>query len=103
MWLSAVAAGKATKTIPIVLLAVNDPVGVGLVKNLERPGTNVTGTTLYAPQLIGERLRMLQSIVASLDKVAMALNGTMRTTLPSLIAAFRSACSRHRSSAVGYP
>ncbi len=72
---SAVAAGKATKTIPIVLLAVNDPVGVGLVKNLERPGTNVTGTTIYAPQLVGERLRILQSIVPSLDKVAMALNG----------------------------
>ena len=72
---AAVAAGKATKTIPIVLLAVNDPVGVGLVKNLERPGTNVTGTTIHAPQLIGERLRMLQSIVPGLDKVAMALNG----------------------------
>jgi ABC-type uncharacterized transport system substrate-binding protein len=69
------AAGKATKTIPIVLLGVNDPVGVGLVKNLECPGTNVTGTTIYAPQLIGERLRMLQSIVPRLDKVAMALNG----------------------------
>jgi putative ABC transport system substrate-binding protein len=69
------AAGKATRTIPIVLLAVNDPVGVGLVKTLERPGTNVTGTTNYAPQLIGERLRMLQGIVPGLDKVAMALNG----------------------------
>ena len=59
---SALAAGKATKIIPIVLLAVNDPVGVGLIKNLERPGTNITGTTIYAPQLIGERLRILQSI-----------------------------------------
>jgi putative ABC transport system substrate-binding protein len=72
---AAVAAGQATKTIPIVLLAVNDPVGVGLVKNLERPGTNITGTTGYAPQLIGERLRILKSIVPNLDKVAMVLNG----------------------------
>jgi putative ABC transport system substrate-binding protein len=51
------AAAKATKTIPIIMLAEFDPVGIGVVKSLERPGTNVTGTTMYAPQLIGERLR----------------------------------------------
>ncbi|MHB8270555.1 ABC transporter substrate-binding protein [Bradyrhizobium sp.] len=70
-----VAAAKATSTVPIVMLAVFDPVGIGVVRNLERPGTNVTGTTMYAPQLIGRRLRMLKSIVPGLDKVAMALNG----------------------------
>jgi putative tryptophan/tyrosine transport system substrate-binding protein len=69
------AAAKATKTIPIVMLAVFDPVGIGVVKSLERPGTNVTGTTGYAPQLVGERLQMLRRIVPNLDKVAMALNG----------------------------
>jgi putative ABC transport system substrate-binding protein len=70
-----VAAAKATKTIPIVMLAVFDPIGIGVVKSLERPGTNVTGTTMYAPQLIGERLRILKGIVPNLDKVAMVLNG----------------------------
>jgi putative ABC transport system substrate-binding protein len=70
-----VAAAKATTTVPIVMLAVFDPVGIGVVKNLERPGTNVTGTTMYAPQLIGQRLRILKSIVPGLDKVVMALNG----------------------------
>jgi putative tryptophan/tyrosine transport system substrate-binding protein len=70
-----VAAAKATSSIPIVMLAVFDPVGIGVVKSLERPGTNVTGTTMYAPQLIGERLRILKRIVPDLDKVAMALNG----------------------------
>ena len=69
------AAAQATKTIPVVMMAVFDPVGIGAVKNLERPGTNVTGTTTYAPQLIGERLQMLKRIVPSLDKVAMAING----------------------------
>jgi putative tryptophan/tyrosine transport system substrate-binding protein len=69
------AAAKATTTIPIVMLAVFDPVGIGVVKRLERPGTNVTGTTMYAPQLIGERLRILQRLVPQLNKVAMALNG----------------------------
>jgi putative ABC transport system substrate-binding protein len=72
---AAVAAGRATSTIPIVLLAVNDPVGLGLVKSLERPDTNVTGTTMYAPQLIGERLRILKTIIPDLDKIAMVMNG----------------------------
>ena len=71
---AAVAAGKATHTIPIVMAAVNDPVGLGLVKSLEHPGTNVTGTTNYAPQLIAERLRILKSIVPALDKVSMFVN-----------------------------
>jgi len=75
------AAAKATKTIPIVMLAVFDPVGIGVVKSLERPGTNVTGTTTYTPQLIGERLRMLKRIVPTLDKVAMALNGNNANNL----------------------
>jgi putative tryptophan/tyrosine transport system substrate-binding protein len=70
-----IAAAKATNSIPIVMLAVFDPVGIGVAKSLERPGTNVTGTTMYAPQLIGERLRILKRIVPNLDKVAMALNG----------------------------
>src|SRR5262249_16133070 len=69
------AAAKTTKTIPIVMLAVFDPVGIGVVKSLERPGTNVTGTTSYTPQLVGDRLRMLKRIVPTLDKAAMALNG----------------------------
>jgi putative ABC transport system substrate-binding protein len=70
-----VAAAKATNTIPVVMMAVFDPVGVGVVKSLEHPRTNVTGTTMYAPQLIGERLRILKDIVPDLDKVAMVLNG----------------------------
>jgi len=72
---AAVAAAKATKTIPIVLAAVNDPVGLGLVNSLERPGTNVTGTTNYAPQLIGERLRILKRAMPSLARVSMLVNG----------------------------
>jgi putative ABC transport system substrate-binding protein len=75
------AAAKATKTIPIIMLAVFDPVGIGVVNSLERPGTNVTGTTTYAPQLVGERLRMLKRIVPTLDKMAMALNGNNANNL----------------------
>ena len=74
---AAVAAAKATSIIPIVMLAVNDPVGLGLVKSLDRPGTNVTGTTMYAPQLIGDRVRILKSIVPNLERLAMVLNSNI--------------------------
>jgi putative tryptophan/tyrosine transport system substrate-binding protein len=72
---AAVAAGKATRTIPVVLGAVNDPVGLGLADSLERPGRNVTGTTIYAPHLIGERLRILKAIVPAIDRVSIFMNG----------------------------
>jgi ABC transporter substrate binding protein len=55
------AARKATSTIPIVMTAVNDPVEWGFVKSLERPGTNVTGTTLNAPQLVGRAIAYPQA------------------------------------------
>ena len=70
-----VAAAKSTQTIPIVMAAVNDPVGLGAVKSLVKPGTNVTGTTMYAPQLIAERLRIFQRLVPGLERVGMILNG----------------------------
>ncbi len=73
-----VAAAKATTSIPVVMLAVFDPVGTGVVNSLERPGTNVTGTTMYAPQLIAERLALLKRIVPDLDKVSIVLNGNNR-------------------------
>ena len=67
------AARKASNTIPIVMTAVNDPVQWGFANSLERPGKNVTGTTLYAPQLIGERLRILTQLVPNLERVSMLL------------------------------
>lgn len=67
------AARKASNTIPIVMTAVNDPVQWGFANSLERPGKNVTGTTLYAPQLIGERLRILTRLVPNLERVSMLL------------------------------
>jgi putative ABC transport system substrate-binding protein len=82
---AAVAAGKATRSIPIVLCAVNDPVGLGLVDSLERPGRNVTGTTIYAPHLIGERLRILKAIVPALARVSIFMNGNNKNN-PAQIA-----------------
>jgi putative ABC transport system substrate-binding protein len=76
------AARKATKTIPIVMTAVNDPVEWGFVNSLERPGANVTGTTLNAPQLVGERLRILKRLVPNLDKVSMLMVGSNAANPP---------------------
>jgi putative ABC transport system substrate-binding protein len=78
---AAVAASKATHTIPIVMGAVNDPVRLGLINSLEHPGTNVTGTTMFAPQLIGERLQIIRSVVPGIDKVAMLVNGNNANNL----------------------
>src|SRR5919198_3881546 len=51
-----VAAKEATKTIPIVFGAVSDPIGVGLVTGIARPGGNITGMSLFAPELWPKRL-----------------------------------------------
>lgn len=72
---AAPAAAKATRTIPVVLAAVNDPVGLGVAESLQRPGRNVSGTTIYAPHLIGERVRILKRVDPSLDRVAVFMNG----------------------------
>ena len=56
------AAKQATNTIPIVLGAISDPVGVGLVASLARPGGNVTGNSLMAPELSAKRLEILRSL-----------------------------------------
>jgi putative ABC transport system substrate-binding protein len=82
---AAVAAGKATRTIPVVLAAVNDPVGLGVVESLDRPGRNVTGTTIYAPHLIGERLRIIKAIVPALDRVSIFMNSN-NTNNPAQVA-----------------
>lgn len=79
-----VAAAQATQTIPIVMLAVFDPVGIGVVKSLERPGTNVTGTTMYAPQLIKQRVEIAQRLMPRLRKVAMVFNGNNRNNAAQL-------------------
>jgi putative ABC transport system substrate-binding protein len=84
---AATAASRATRTIPIVISAVNDPVGLGLIKSLDRPGTNVTGTTNYAPHLIGERVRLLKALYPAAIKIAMFANGN-NANVPAQFALF---------------
>jgi putative ABC transport system substrate-binding protein len=68
------AAKKVTKTIPIVMGVVGDPIGTGLVDSLARPGGNVTGFTLLAPELSSKRLELLKETVPKLSRVAVLIN-----------------------------
>lgn len=64
------AAKKATSTIPIVLGANSDPVGVGLVASLARPGGNTTGNSLMAPDLSAKRLDILHTLAPGVSRIA---------------------------------
>ena len=63
------AAKEATKTIPIVMVTTQDPVAVGLIDSLSRPGGNVTGVTRLARELSGKRLELLLEIVPKISRV----------------------------------
>jgi putative ABC transport system substrate-binding protein len=69
-----VTAKAATSTIPIVMLFVGDPVGVGLVSSLTHPGANVTGTSVMMTDVGGKRLELLREIVPKLRRVAILGN-----------------------------
>ena len=71
---AALAVKRATTTIPLVMVAVGDPVGTGLVKSLARPGGNLTGLVSIAPDLEGKRLELLTEIVPRLSSVAFLSN-----------------------------
>ena len=69
-----VAAKKTTSTIPIVFLTVPDPVALGLIDSLARPGGNITGFTTIADVLAGKRLELLKETVPKLSRVAVLWN-----------------------------
>ena len=63
-------AARATRSIPIIMtFAVDDPVEQGWAASLARPGGNITGITLYAPELTGKRLELLKTVMPSLKRV----------------------------------
>ncbi len=63
------AAQAATKTIPIVVATMVDPIGDGLVKSFPRPGGNITGLTLRAPELHGKRLQLFKEAVPTMSPI----------------------------------
>ena len=66
-----VPARNATQTIPVVFVAGIDPIAIGLVASLARPGGNVTGLTALHADLTGKRLELLKEIVPTLSRVAL--------------------------------
>jgi putative ABC transport system substrate-binding protein len=68
------AAQKATTTIPIVMVSVSDPVALGLVKSLARPGGNITGLSNLATDVDTKNLEMLIGMVPKLSRVAVMVN-----------------------------
>ena len=71
---AAQAVSKAATPIPLVMVAVGDPVDTGLVASLRRPGGNNTGLTSLAPELEGKRLELLREVVPDLSYVAVLWN-----------------------------
>jgi putative ABC transport system substrate-binding protein len=72
-WPATVAAKNATRTIPVVMIA-GDPVRMGLVVSLARPGANITGLSFLSPDLSGKRLGLLKETVPKLSRVAVLWN-----------------------------
>ena len=68
------AAQQATRTIPIVMAGVTDPVGQGLVTSLARPGGNTTGVSLLNEELPGKRLELLKEMVPPCTRIAVLVN-----------------------------
>ena len=67
---SAQAAQRATKTIPIVMGFVTDPVALGVVANLARPGGNITGLGVPTPEIAGKRLQLLREVAPTVARIA---------------------------------
>ena len=65
------AAKQATKTIPIVMVTVQDPVATGLIDSLARPGGNITGLSRLTIELSGQRLELLKEVVPGISRVGM--------------------------------
>ena len=82
---SATAAAKnATATIPIVFALDEDPVRLGLVASLSRPGGNLTGANFFANEVVAKRLELLRELVPAARRIAVLVNPTYPATETTL-------------------
>jgi putative ABC transport system substrate-binding protein len=71
------AAQKATKQVPIVMVIANEPVAVGFVTSLARPGGNTTGLTIQDPEQAGKRIQLLKEVIPDLSQLALLWDATL--------------------------
>ncbi len=74
------AAQQATTKIPVVFASAGDPVGSGLVASIARPGGNVTGLSLFAPEIVAKQLQLLKEAVPKASRVAVLSNPALPYT-----------------------
>ena len=65
---------KATTAVPLVMIAVGDPVGTGIVPSLSHPGGNITGLTSISTEMDGKRLELLREVIPTVSHIAVLWN-----------------------------
>ena len=81
---AAKAAKDATSSIPIVFIVGVDPIKFGFVRNLNRPGENVTGMTLYTSELHEKRVGLLHELIPNAAPIGMIINPNMKDNVPQI-------------------
>jgi len=76
---AALAAKKATATIPIVMAAIGEPVETGMVASLARPGGNVTGLSAFVTELTAKRIEIMREVIPQLSRMALIDNMANRS------------------------
>jgi putative ABC transport system substrate-binding protein len=92
---SALAATAATKSVPVVFGIASDPVALGLVATLSRPGGNATGVTSLNIEVAPKRLQLLREVLPSVTNVALLLNPTIPAIAEAAERASRAAADAH--------
>jgi len=89
----AVVAKAATTTVPIVFIASQDPVKLGFVVSLSRPGGNMTGVNFFATELVTKRLEFLRALVPTVTRIAVLVNASNPASRESTVGEAQGAAS----------
>jgi putative ABC transport system substrate-binding protein len=94
---SALAAKRATSTIPIVFTGIPDPVGLGLVASLNRPASNLTGASILTTELLPKRFALLSDLIPKAEIIGLLVNPDTRTSTNEVNVTRASAEARGKS------